>query len=320
VAPNLYLTLNDRRNTTLQLSVGNVKMKLASQSHGVLPVVSSQSLQPILALLGHTVAGSPIQYMTEKVFAHHGLDWRYVSLEISPDDLADAIRGMKVMGFLGGNCAMPHKETIAPLLDGLGRTAELTGVVNLIRREDEELIGENTEGKALVELLRRRIDPTGRRAVLFGAGRMARAVAVELAAAGVAEITVVNRTQLHAAELAELITGKLKVTTSPVLWEGDYRIPSEADLVIHATSAAQGKPDVPVAVDIKSLSPRMTVVDTTIDPPDTWLLGQARERGCATLDGVEVFTNQVFWNLQMWTGVEPDMNLLREAIEEFLEL
>jgi len=304
----------------LQWIVGNVKMGLANREHGVPLVVSSQSLQPILALLGHPVGGNPIQYMTEKVFAHHGLDWRYVSLEVSPDDLVDAVRGMKVMGFLGGNCAMPHKEIIGPLLDGLGRTAELTGVVNLIRREEEELIGENTEGKALVELLRRRSDPAGRRAVLFGAGRMARAVAVELAAAGVADITVVSRTQVHAAALAELIAGKLRVTTSPVLWEGDYRIGPETDVVIHATSAAQGKPEARVAVELESLRPRVTVVDTTIDPPGTWLLGQARQRGCTCLDGVEIFTNQVFLNLQMWTGMEPDMNLLREAIEEFLEL
>ena len=124
----------------------------------------------------------------------------------------------------------------------------------------------------------------------------------------------------HAAELAELITGELQVAAVPVLWEGDYRIAAEIDLVLHATSAMQGEPEARLAVDAESLSPHATVVDTTIDPPETWLLSQARQRGCTCVDGVEIFTNQVFLNLQMWTGVEPDMNLLREAIEEFLEL
>ena len=270
--------------------------------------------------MGCPVGGNPIQYMTEKAFAHHGLDWRYVSLEIQPDDLADAVRGMKVMGFFGGNCAMPHKETIGPMLDRLGRTAELTGVVNLIRREDDELIGENTEGKALVDLLLAQGELADRRVVLLGAGRMARACAVELAAAGVAQITVVDRTQDRADELAEMIQNKLEVDASAVLWEDNYHVAPETDVVIHTTAAVEGDPDAQVAVDIDSLVNSMTLVDTTIDPPQTWLLDRARGCGCATLDGLEIYTNQVFINFQTWTGVEPDRALLREAIEEFLEL
>lgn len=270
--------------------------------------------------MGSSLGGNPIQYMTEKAFTQLGLDWRYVSLEISPEDLADAVRGMKVMGFHGGNCEMPHKETIGPLLDALGPTAELTGVVNLIRRENDELVGENTEGKALVDLLRERDELAGRRVVLLGAGRMAKAVAVELATAGVTDITIVDRTELRAAELAKLLNDKLKTVALPVLWKEGYFVPLETDLVIHASSTVSGDPDAPLSVDLERLDPRATVVDVTIDPPDTRLLGQARKRGCTTLDGVEIFTNQVFLNFQMWTGVEPERPLLREAIEEFLEL
>lgn len=282
--------------------------------------MSSQSLQPILALMGCPVGGNPIQYMMEKAFARHELDWRYLSLEITPDDLPDAVRGMKVMGFVGGNCAMPHKETIGPLLDRLGRTAEWTGVVNLIRREEDELVGENTEGAALVQLLAGQSELAGRRAVVLGAGRMAKAVAVELAAAGVAQIAVVDRDEPRAAELATLVTEKLEVAASPVLWEKDYRVAPETDLLINATSASDDDPDAPLSVAIDSLEARLTVVDATIDPPGTWLLEQARSRGCATIDGAAVFTNQVVLNFRTWTGMEPDRAILREAIEEFLEL
>jgi len=282
--------------------------------------VASQSLQPILALMGCPVGGNPIQYMVEKAFVHHGLDWRYLSLEISPENLADAVRGMKVMGFLGGNCAAPHKETVGLLLDQLGRTAELTGVVNLIRREDDELVGENTEGAAVIDLLGGVGELDARRAVVLGAGAVARSVAVELAAAGAAEITVVDRVEARAAELSELIAGKLNVAASAVAWEQDYSIPPETDLVIEATSAAERDPDARIAVALDSLTPRLTVVDTTIDPPRTWFLDEARSRGCRTLDGVTIFTNQVLLDFRTWTGAEPDRAVLREAIEEFLEL
>ncbi|NLE37507.1 MAG: shikimate dehydrogenase [Pirellulaceae bacterium] len=282
--------------------------------------MTSQSLQPILALMGYPVGGNPIQYMTERAFARHGLDWRYVSLEIRPDDLADAVRGMKVMGFLGGNVADPHKETVVPLLDGLGPTAERTGLVNLIRREEDRLVGENTEGKALVDLLRARFDLAGRRVTLLGAGHVARAVAVELADAGATEIAVLDRVEQRAVELAEILAKRFDVSASAVPWDQDYLVPADIDILINATSAAQDNPDLPLAVNFENLDSRATVVDATIDPPTTWLLQQASRHGCATLDGVAVFTNQIFLNCRMWTGVEPDRGLLREAIEEFLEL
>jgi shikimate dehydrogenase len=298
-------------------------LRSAAWSHpglGAFITVSSQSLQPILALMGCPVGGNPIQYMMEKAFARHELDWRYVSLEIAHDDLPDAVRGMKVMGFVGGNCAMPYKETIGPLLDRLGRTAEWTGVVNLIRRENDELVGENTEGTALIESLGGSGELTGRRAVVLGAGRMAKVVAVELAAAGVAAIMVVDRTEPRAAELAKLVTEKTGIAASSALWDTDYRVAPETDLLIHATSATQGNPDAQIALAVDSLEARLTVVDTTIDPPGTWLLEQARSRGCTAIDGVAIFTNQVVLNFRTWTGVEPDRAVLREAIEEFLEL
>jgi shikimate dehydrogenase len=281
--------------------------------------VSSPSLQPILALVGYPVGGNPVQYMVEKAFAHYGLDWRYVSLEVRPEDLADAVRGMKVMGFRGGNCAAPHKETIGLLLDELGRTAERTGVVNLIRRENDELVGENTEGLALVELLLGLGDLAGRQVALLGAGRMAKAVGVELAATKVAEIAVVGRTLTHVQRVAEMIAAEPGVAASAVEWQGDYVIPAGTDLVIHAAGVAGSGLGGPTPVNVESLDARMTVVETAVCP-DTWLLERARERGCATVDGVEVFTNQVVLNFRTWTGVEPEAALLREAIEEFLEL
>ncbi|MGH9413005.1 MAG: hypothetical protein ACRD0Y_04620, partial [Terriglobales bacterium] len=59
------------------------------------PSSVSSSLQEICALLGQPVAGNPTQYMMEKAFAHHGLEWRYLTLEVAPDDLPDAVRGMR---------------------------------------------------------------------------------------------------------------------------------------------------------------------------------------------------------------------------------
>ena len=283
--------------------------------------LSSASLQPILALVGHPLSGNPTQYMLQKAFADRDLDWRYLSLEVAPDELGDAVRGMRAMGFCGGNCSDPHKQSIIEHLDRVSETAARIGVVNLILREEDQLVGENTEGKALLEALGRQDNPTDKRIILLGAGRIARAIGVELAQVGVAELVVVDRTEANARELAELVTaGESNVSVLPVAWEGDYRIPPETHVLINATSVGALDPDARLPLDLDTLTSQTIVADVTFNPPRTWLLCQAAERGCTTLDGLEVFVDQAAINFRHWTGIEPDRAVMREAVEEFLEL
>ena len=135
-------------------------------------------------------AGNPTVAMIEAAFAHHGLHWRYVNMEVEPEELAAAVRGAKAMGFRGFNCSLPHKVNVIPHLDGLGDSAEIMGAVNCVVRRGDQLIGENTDGKGFLKSLQSVIDPRGKSIVLFGAGGAARAIAVELGIAGAGRITV----------------------------------------------------------------------------------------------------------------------------------
>jgi len=282
--------------------------------------VSNSSLQPILALLGYPLGGNPTQYVLEKAFAYHDLDWRYLSLEVAPEDLADAVRGMRAMGFRGGNCAEPHRQTVLEHLDRTSRTAELAGVVNCILREEGKLVGENTEGRALVEAIRRRTDPAGRRAVLLGAGAVARSIAVELALAQAAEIVVVNRSEEPARRLVDLLGDHFELPASVAVWEDHYDLPEETDLLIHATSIAEGDDEARLPLNLDNLREETLVADVTADPPRTWLVRQAAGRGCTTIDGLEMFITQAAINFKLWTGVDPDPTVMSEAVEEFLGL
>jgi shikimate dehydrogenase len=266
------------------------------------------------------VGGNPTQYMIEKAFAHHELDWRYVTFEVTAEGLGDAVRGMRAMGFCGAHIGNPHKQNVIPLLDRVTETAQMVGAVNLIFREDDALVGENTEGKGLLRSLRRLTDPAGKRIVLLGAGRMARAVAVELAPSAPAQILVVNRTAQHARSLVDLLGEKFQVPASLAAWQGDYQVPAETDVLVNATSIGQEDPDARVPLVPDSLRLEMIVADVTADPPQTHLLRQASQRGCTTLDGLGMYIDQVAIGLKLWTGVDTDCDVMREAIEEFLEL
>lgn len=280
----------------------------------------NHALQEICCCFGQPVAGNPTQYMMEKAFAEAGLDWRYLTLEVSPEALGDAVRGLRAMGFRGGNLTIPHKVAVIQFLDRLTPAAELMGAVNTILREDDQLIGENTDGKGFVESLRGLADPAGKRVVLLGAGGAARAIAVELALAGAGEITVVNRTSQRGQDLVNLLNDKTSTPSSLVVWQGTYQVPAETDVLINATSIGLNDPDARVPVGFAAAPPTMVVADVVFNPPRTRFLAEAGEHGCPTLDGLGMIVNQGAIALRLWSGVEPNRAVMREAVEEFLEL
>src|SRR6266849_2333950 len=158
----------------------------------------------VLTLFGQPVAENPTVVMIEAAFRAMGLDWRYLTLEVARADLADAVRGMRAMGIRGGNCTLPHKVAVVPLLDELSPVAKAIGAVNCIVRKGNRLLGENTDGKGFLQSVLEVTPVEGKKAVLLGAGGAARAIGVELLNAGAAAVIVVNRSRTRGQELTTL--------------------------------------------------------------------------------------------------------------------
>lgn len=281
--------------------------------------------QELVGCFGQPVAENPTQAMVEAAFRHHGLDWRYLTIEVAPGDLAAAVAGARAMGFRGFNCTIPHKVAVIPHLDGLGGSAALMGAVNCVVRRDGRLIGENTDGKGFVEGVRRLRDPAGARMALLGAGGAARAIAVEMAIVGVREITVVNRDPARGQGLVELLSGKVREVTGGRLaarlvpWAGDWAVPEGTDILVNATSIGL-YPDVDarLALDVATLRPGMIVVDVIPNPPRTRLVRDAEAAGCRVIDGLAMLVGQGRIGIRYWTGIDPDAAVMREALEDVL--
>ena len=275
----------------------------------------SNFLHELVGSMSQGAAGNPTVAMIEAAFAHHGLHWRYINMEVAPESLAAAVRGAKAMGFRGFNCSLPHKVTVIPHLDGLGESAAAMGAVNCVVRRGDQLIGENTDGKGFLRSLQSVQDPKGKSVVLFGAGGAARAIAVELALAGTGRITVVNRSEARGAELVKLLREKLGADASLVVWNGDYIVPADTDIVINGTSIGLYAPEARLPLNLDSLRPGMVVADVVFSPVRTRLLADAAVRGCRALDGLGMLVNQGIVGVQYWTGIEPDAAVMRAALE-----
>lgn len=280
--------------------------------------MADKPLQEIVTCMGQPVAGNPTQFMMERAFAAAGLDWRYLTLEVAPENLAAAVRGMRAMGFRGGNFTIPHKVAVLEHLDELSPAARLMGAVNCVVRQGEKLLGENTDGKGFVQSLRDLSDPAGQRIHILGAGGAARAIAVELALNKAAEIVIVNRSLQRGQTLADLIHNQVQVPGRFVQLTGDYVIPADCDLFINATSIGLGDASARVPVDPASIRADLTIADVIFNPAETQLLREARRRGARTLDGLGMLVNQAVIGFELWTGVTPDAGVMRDALEEFL--
>jgi shikimate dehydrogenase len=259
---------------------------------------------------------NPTVVMVEAAYRHHGLNWRYLNAEVQPADLAAAVAGARAMGWRGFNLSMPHKVRVIQHLDELGESARLINAVNCVVAREGRLVGENTDGKGFLSSLRPVLDPAGRHVVVLGAGGAARAIAVELALAGVGRLTIVNRTQARAAELASLVRAARPIEVDALNWNADYAVPATADVLVNATSIGLGDATARVPVAAASLRPGLVVADVIPNPPQTALLRAASHAGCTTLDGLGMLVGQGVLGISYWTGVGVDPVPMRTALEE----
>jgi shikimate dehydrogenase len=264
-----------------------------------------------------SAAGNPTVAMIEAAYRHHGLDWRYINCEVSPEKLGDAVRGARAMGWAGFNCSLPHKVAVIEHLDGLGESAAIMGAVNCAVRRGNKYIGENTDGKGFLLSLEGIVDPRGKRVVLFGAGGAARAIAVELALAGASSISVVNRTAERGIELVRVINENTPAKAELINWQTEYKVKPDAGIVINATSIGL-YPNLHdrLDLDIESLRPGMVVADVIPNPPRTQLIKDAEARGCTIVDGLGMLVNQGVIGIKYWTGVDADATVMRRKLEE----
>jgi shikimate dehydrogenase len=269
----------------------------------------------LLGVIGWPVAHSRSPLMQNAAIAAAGLDLAYVALPVPPQALAEALAGLRALGFLGANLTIPHKEAAMPYLAEATQEAQLAGAANTIRVEaDGRLAGHNTDIEGITALLRiAGAELAGRRVLVLGCGGAGRAAAAACAREGAADVALLNRTRDRAEALAAAMAAAApQVRWRPGSLDEIAREAPRAEVVLHMSSAGmKGTP--PLALPWSAMDPSAVVFDAVYGVPAT-LASEAASRGFRAVGGLEMLLHQGAAAFRWWTGVEPDVGAMREAL------
>ncbi|MCH2113572.1 MAG: shikimate dehydrogenase [Pirellulales bacterium] len=268
--------------------------------------------------MGDPIAGNPTQYMLQKAFDAARLDWRFLTFEVPPLEFEDALRGARIFSFHGVMLAPPHRSQVMPYLEEVGDAARISGQVNCIKQQHGRLHGYNTEGRALRQLLEQAGAVKNAKVTILGAGRLARAIGAELALAGAGELVLACRRTEAAQELRDTLVDHTPLTQcrlESLAAETPLAIDDDCQAIVNATPVST-----PLKIVTESFPRRAVVADVVYNPPKTWLMDQAEECDCPTIDGLTLLIEQAALAFEIWTGASANRQAMRDAVEEFLVL
>ena len=274
----------------------------------------------LLAVIGAPIGHSLSPIIQNAALHAAGLDYVYTALPVRADALASAVRGLRDAGIAGFNVTIPFKTEIIPLLDALSEDARRIQAVNTVAIEDGRMVGHNTDVAGfLAGFAERGIALTGKKAVLIGAGGAARAALWGLLRSGVSSIVIGVRNAAKGAALAAdfAADGDVRaVSFDDTAWIAAC---SDADLVVQTTPLGMTPhtEEMP-PVDAAMIKPSAVVYDLIYTPAETRFLREARARGCETINGETMLVAQGAEAFHLWTGVRPDMELMKRTLREEL--
>ena len=270
--------------------------------------------------LSHTLSPSMHNFIYQKL----GIDVEYKKWEISPNNLKSHIEKINNENFIGANITVPYKEKIVSLLDEIRNEAKFTGAVNTIVKNNNKLIGYNTDVYGIEQTLDIKLkNDVINNAVIFGAGGAAKAAFFVLLQRGLNNLTIVNRTKSNALKMISKFNNVNYDQTIITLNEKS-QIKSaclSADLIINTTilgMKGSGYEDIS-PIDSTFIDSNSVIFDMVYNPTKTPLIKIALERNANIIEGLDMLVYQAIKSIELWTGIRPSFDDMYSKCKEILE-
>ena len=260
-----------------------------------------------VAIFGNPIAHSLSPQMHNAAFNHLGLNLAFLAFKAK--EAVEAAVAIRTLGLRGASITIPHKEAIIEHLDEVDDVGKAIGAVNTVVVQEGRLLGSNTDWLGVVRALEQVTELRGKRCLVLGAGGAARAAIFGLQNRG-AEVCLMNRNQERGQSLAAEMNCTFVEWQS---WDG-----LEIELLVNATPIGMSATRDQSLISAQHLKENMVVLDMVYRPLETRLLKDATTAGSMCVSGLEMLLQQGVAQFEIWTGLEPPVEVMRQALVESL--
>ncbi len=273
-----------------------------------------------VGLLGYPLSHSVSPAMHNAAFTTLDLPGRYELLETTAEELPAMVARLRQDEWMGANVTIPHKARVIELLDEIDSSAAGIGAVNTIVRDNDRLIGYNTDVTGFqVDLRSHGVELDGDPVILLGSGGAARAVTAALIPGG-ARISYITPLVDEAGQLIEDLVKPSGAQAQILPWEDDSFSGAVCRLVVNATPVGMS-PNAEACPwpDEIPLPKGAFVYDLVYNPAETMLMKRACAEGLGTGSGLGMLVEQGALAFELWTGVTPSREIMTSAAQKALE-
>lgn len=272
-------------------------------------------MNTVFGVFGDPIAHSLSPNMHNAAFRELGMECTYHAFRVIPENLKDALLGAKAMGFGGVNLTVPLKQEAMSIVDA-DPLAQSIGAVNTVDFKDDGMTGYNTDGIGAKRAIEEQdVDIKDSNVLMVGAGGAARAIAFQFAKDG-ANITIANRTEKKAINLATEVSSVGYATGCGI--DNLKGLIADSDILINCTTLGM-KPKIEGTIaTAEDMHPDLTVFDIVYNPLKTTLLKEAKKAGAKAVTGEMMLVYQGAEAFSIWTGVEPPIEVMKQAVLEGL--
>ena len=267
----------------------------------------------LTGLIGSNISQSKSYVMHNTAFIHYGVNARYIPMQTTTKFVPMVIDAIRALPFLGANVTMPFKKIVMEYVDKITDRALAIGAVNTITKQNNILIGDNTDGLGFVTAaIENGIQLCQRPIYIFGAGGSARAISYELAKQGCRQFYFKNRTAKHIDDIENMLIKNYKQITV----EKFNCVTAKDAIIINTTplgSYASAKNE-SIWPNTESFQEGHSVIDIVYEPKETILLQKARKEGSETLNGLPMLLHQAAESFSIWTKLPPPIDIMKKAL------
>jgi len=278
-----------------------------------------------IALIGNPVSHSLSPIMQNAAFQYLGLDLIYIAIPCKDEDLELVLNCFKRINCKGLNITIPYKEKVFNLCSEISPIANKLKAINTLKLNSEKKwSATNTDVEGFIYPLKK-LNLAKKQSIVLGSGGAARSVIQGLINLNISTISVISRNKSSLDELIKNFDNQIQLQGFLNNDDQAQILIQEADLIVNTTPVGMKTTKyennvLPYGEAFwRSLNSTTIVYDLIYNPAPTYLLKFSANKGCMTINGLQMLVAQGLKSLSFWTnGLEVPFHVMNDAIQNYL--